>query len=428
MATPFFYHNLSNPVFQTSSVSSSLPSCPLRALPPVGGVGESSSLGRQPPLVVYTNNAAVLFDDSFSQSSICSAFSLQKTAARLLPDHRVKSCLRRFLPSKSEVEIWYSSLLAADGFGRAKYANLIRCGSIYACPICASKVAEVRRSEVDGLIQYADAVGLIAALVTLTVPHTREMAAIESRSLLVDSWRSMSEQWAFKNLGLFGYVKVSEVTHTRSAGFHPHFHAVFLFEKLPSSKVFNLRRSIYDLWAVAVARCGGGKVSYQHGVSVRLLGATGQATLEQSRESISSYLFKQMGSWGAAEELTKGHLKKGADKFGSRTPIALLADAQAGDAHAGALWVEYVQAFSGYRQITWSRGLKKHLSLEEVSDSEIVEGHYDGLDYALLATITEQEWHQVQALGARGWVLELARQSFGDPVLFRSALDRLLSS
>lgn len=59
---------------------------------------------------------------------------------------------------------------ASREHGRAFYSDLVLCGSVWACPVCAAKIQE-RRREKSPAIDWAYAEGLQPTMVTLTFPH-----------------------------------------------------------------------------------------------------------------------------------------------------------------------------------------------------------------------------------------------------------------
>ena len=125
------------------------------------------------------------------------------------------------------------------------------------------------------------------------------------------------------------------------------------------------------------------------------------------------------GVWGLESEVTKGHVKSG--KNGSRTPFDLLRDFHHGDKAAGALWRVYVDAFAGRRQLHWSVGLKKLLTIAELSDEEIANKPEDERAL-LLASITDEQWRVIYRRHLESAVLDLAEVS---PDAMRLFLDRL---
>ncbi|SRR5258708_5626399 len=72
-------------------------------------------------------------------------WQLQREAQDLLPEERVAFCMRRI--QASMVDVLYSPHRQL-----AHYQGLMRCGSVWVCPICAAKISEHRRSELEQAI------------------------------------------------------------------------------------------------------------------------------------------------------------------------------------------------------------------------------------------------------------------------------------
>jgi hypothetical protein len=92
-----------------------------------------------------------------------------------------------------------------------------------------------------------------------------------------------------------------------------------------------------------------------------------------------------------------------------------------GDKHAGALWRVYVDAFTGRRQLHWSVGLKKLLSIAELSDDEIANKPEDE-KALLLASITDEQWRIIFKRKQESAVLDLAEVSADALRLFLDSL------
>jgi hypothetical protein len=65
------------------------------------------------------------------------------------------------------VEVWREAQ-----HGSAHYHGIATCGSVWACPICAAKIQERRRAEIEQAMTWANDAGLAVVMVTLTFPHT----------------------------------------------------------------------------------------------------------------------------------------------------------------------------------------------------------------------------------------------------------------
>jgi len=100
-----------------------------------------------------------------------------------------------------------------------------------------------------------------------------------------------------------------------------------------------------------------------------------------------------------ADEVTKGHIKKG--RKGSLTPWDLLRQSEGGCEKSGRLFQAFAAAFKGKRQLSWSKGLKRLLKVDEVTDEE-------------LATETERDSVEVDTLALELWRLILRYKSRAD--------------
>ena len=92
-----------------------------------------------------------------------------------------------------------------------------------------------------------------------------------------------------------------------------------------------------------------------------------------------------------------------------------------GDKASGALWRVYVDAFTGRRQLHWSVGLKKLLSIAELSDDEIANKPEDE-KALLLASITDEQWRIIFKRKQESAVLDLAEVSADALRLFLDTL------
>lgn len=90
-------------------------------------------------------------------------YKLQRMAAKLQPGERVALCHR--LPSSA------GGVQIKRLEGRAFYAGFQTCGSVWMCPVCAAKVTEARRQELQQLVDLHRAQGGHLLFLTLTIPH-----------------------------------------------------------------------------------------------------------------------------------------------------------------------------------------------------------------------------------------------------------------
>lgn len=328
-------------------------------------------------------------------------FGLQSGAGSLVPDQRVKHCLRT--PTGHQVQLQYH-----PATGSASYVGLQTCGSVWMCPCCAAKISERRRDELGrGIAAWTAEAGRRVIMVTFTVRHKAGVALDHTLEGLLTARRKMLQgrrAVAFAGRhGIAGRVKALEVTHGAN-GWHPHLHEIWFLEAgvdLPG-----LVRELEALWGAMVEASGLGKVN-KHGCRVQLAEWTAAeyvAKFGRDREIEPE--------WHLEHELTKSNSKEGRGS-GSRSPMALLAAyTWDGDEEAGGLWKEYARTLKGRNQLTWSRGLRDLLGLgEEQSDAEIAEEQQDTANFVL--SLTVEEWRAVVGQDARAELLDIAAKSGG---------------
>jgi len=194
-------------------------------------------------------------------------------------------------------------------------------------------------------------------------------------------------------LGATGTIRALEVTHGAN-GWHPHEHELWFCESAKSdSAMADAENGLAELWRQACMRVGL-PATNEHGLTLR--GA--------------EYAVDYLAKWGAAEELSKSHLKKG--RNGSRTPWDLLRDSADGDREAGRLWTHFAASFKGERQLYWAPGLRKRLgATNERDDQDVAENSDDPVTtVAVIFTAggPMSDWGLVRHFRAFSVVLEAA--------------------
>lgn len=265
-----------------------------------------------------------------------------------------------------------------------------RCASIHVCPLCQPKIRAGRAGEIREAARVWVEGGGDLLFLTATVPHDqgddldalwRSVSGVWSSIWRHRRWKSLCAQ-----LGLEGYTRTIETNHGGN-GWHPHVHALLFLERPLSRREARLVRGVFSaLWCEAVEREGWRRPSGQHGVRVDQV---------DKLDALAAYLGK------IDAELARADLKEGRD--GSRSPLALLAAAIGGDAQALALWTEFERASKGKLAMTWSRGLKRRLGVEEVTDQELAEAE---VEFQTVATIHGGAWWRICSMGRSAELLD----------------------
>lgn len=278
--------------------------------------------------------------------------------------------------------------------------GVIRCNSVWICAVCARRIAELRKQELQDAIDNAVRLGLGVILVTLTFPHGLGdvLATIlekfsKAQRVLKSGKAAVARR---EKLGFLGEIRTLEVTHGNN-GWHPHAHSLWILDHVPTQEEMEaIQAEVYQAWRNACLKSGLPEPSKEHGVDVR------------GARNAAAYVAK----WGFAMEIAGGTSKRG--KIGSRSPWQLLADATGEsclvadqEGSASKLWREFALAFFGKRQLFWSRGLRDKLKMPpELTEQELLD--LEDKRSQQVAILDLDTWYCVRKAGALEAVLHHA--------------------
>ena len=321
---------------------------------------------------------------------------------------------------------------------KAFFSNLLVCGSIWVCPVCAQKIAERRRAILEKLIESTKDTHS-QDLVTLTFAHQFQ----DDLSLILPAqikafhamyrnrpWRRFAAKWGIK-----GFVRVLEITYSDSNGFHPHFHLIFWRDKLnlSSDQFQEYQAEFLALWRSGLAKHGL-TCDDLHGVKV-----------DSTDKRVSDYVskFGKMPSeltigfwdgWGIASELTRSarKVKRLSDKTIAASPRAAspLAGSTpwewavfcqsaelAGDKKSAAKWAgifrKYALATRGKKQLQYSNWVSKQIKLlgiVEKTDLELALEQQEAAD--LFAIIRYQDYRLLCRYEYRVQLIAVCQDAF----------------
>lgn len=157
----------------------------------------------------------------------------------------------------------------------------------------------------------------------------------------------------------------------------------------------NIEMFIKHFWRKICTDVGLGAPSLEHGAVI------------EDASKVKTYLTK----FKTAQELTNSQAKRA--KGASRNQWEILADAMAGDAHAGKLFQTYASAFKNERTVFWSKNLKKMLLISEVDDSEIeeLEGTKDD-EIINVIELAVDDWGCIRRKKLQSELLEVVENDF----------------
>lgn len=305
-----------------------------------------------------------------------------RSQARDLLVGSVQYCGLHLLPSARYVSVRYSASKR-----HASVTNLVACGSVWTCAVCAARITELRRRELEQAITAAREKELRPVLLTLTIRHHAGDYLRALCEVLLSAWRAVVEGRAgmrFRSFGLVGFVRALEVTHG-AKGWHPHLHVLLFVSS--DADLAAMEQFIREQWGQRAAKLGHPVTDV--GVDLReTFGAVADYVAKFGHEPSTDQ------PWGVSAEMAKWPVKvsrRAGPDGGGATPLELLAASMDGDRVAATLFVQYAQAMKGRRQLVWSRGLRELLSLTaELSDQEAAQ--VEGEDMPEVARLTAGQW------------------------------------
>lgn len=361
------------------------------------------------------------------RSAVVARYYLQSLSRKLLGRDkdfdRLNVCHRCMAYGENVVKVMYSPEVA-----RARFRGVAVCGSVWLCAVCAGRITEGRRGELERAIRNHHDAGGYVYFSTLTIPHT-------SHDVLKDfqtgfqraEERFRNSRWyrALRASGaLVGTVRAAEVTHWLN-GWHYHAHLLwFMSREVDVTR--ELHRPGFVAWARAVRSAGFSRLpDYRHGFYVApTYGAVDDYIAKYGRLPNTS----DKKAWGPESEMTKGYQKRGRRIPGlpvkHRSPFEILGDwGRSQNPRDAGLFVEFARAFRGQQQLRWSPQLKARLLPDEAETSDAQLADAPLPFELLLGRLFLPDWEKILRYDRRGEVLDVA--AGGDWAAVRAFVDGL---
>ena len=353
------------------------------------------------------------FGSTASQSRFL-RYALQNSVCVLLPESNVTACQKLIIPGRNGVEVVYS-----DERKRARLGNLCTCSLLWICPVCASRISEGRSAL---LLQGMGAAKVNALHIVFTMSHGRSQRLAPNLAALLDAYKALTHGRAWVSFearySWITAIRALEVTHGVN-GWHPHLHVLAFLEKpLHYDEAFMFDIQLTDLWLSRLASQGAA-ASQEHGIVI--------STAEKSAATYVAKFGREptIGAngksvWGIERELTKAVTKNA--RYNGRTPWALLSDYAQGDQQAGALFVEYAEAFKGKKQLVIPLAARKLLHLDDVTDDELAAAPLSPIE-RLLVRLDADQWVRILYGDLRQDLIAVANTGSSEQLL--AWLDRI---
>ena len=310
----------------------------------------------------------------------------------------------------------YARLSMRHCEGLADISQTTRCASVWACPVCAPRIASRRARVLQPQVVSMMAAGWSAHLVTMTLRHDVQHEPDALFEALRLAWARTTSGKAWRSLRSKGgveYVRGYDVTWSPRAGWHPHLH-LSLYLGPEHDDPDAVCRWLLDRWMSSLARLG-------------------WQSLPQAQDAQRCYDPQKAARYSvtpaAVYESLALAMKRSRGAGSGATPFEILARAVDGaqadfpyrlsQPHARQLWRDYVAATKGRRQVNASRGLSL------ASDEELVAPDDDLVDeLALLGSRTVGELDRTRKLSR---LLDAVESAAGDELAVRYRALEVLS-
>jgi hypothetical protein len=300
------------------------------------------------------------------------------------------------------------SVVRPAGRDSFHYKGLVTCGSVWVCPLCAAKIQERRRLEVAMAIAYASSIERAPFMASFTFPHRVDQPLAQLLKLQAQALTKMRQRRDYMALmlkvGTAGRIRSLEVTHGAN-GWHPHTHELlFCVPEIPAAY---LRDELSRMWLKACRSVG----LFVEGRDREGDFLRHSVDVQAGDQGVAAYLAKldDQSAWGLSHELTKASSKQG--RRSGQHPFAL-----ASSTATRYLFLEYVEAMKGQRQLVWSRGLKAAVGVAELTDEEVAQQETEKADAVI--SIPLPAWRVILGNDARCEILHAARIG-GEPEIFK---------
>ncbi len=316
----------------------------------------------------------------------------------------------------------------------AHYRGLMICGSVWACPICATKISEGRKNELVTACDNWTAMGENHSKVHVvyTIPHYHDQSLKYVQSSFMQARRELKKQKPLKRkklgfktyseivaeYGVSGTVTALEITYGQN-GWHVHSHDLFFLDRdLTDKQIDQLKKEIAEAWLHALKkkvkldiRCDENHVR-KNAIEVERAKSPADYITKFGPDEYEKHK-DILQKWGTTEELTKSHIKK--SRREGKTPWDLLREILKNPEDKklylrnGHLWHEYTSVFKGKRQLFFSKNCRSMLGLElEKTDKELAEA--DDNPSELLGVLENSDWKKICKHKIKSKILILAVQ------------------
>jgi hypothetical protein len=299
-------------------------------------------------------------------------------------------------------DVW-SAYRNGDSVG---ISGVMRCGCVWACPFCCSKVMAIQGIRIAFIFEGVSKLGGYSFLVTFIASHSIGTPLSWQLDAFKNALKFLTESRSYRNLIRFrlGSVSATEITFSDLSGWHPHAHQAMFFPAGIEIDIDKFADDVFECWKIACAKFGLVTAKYFKG---RRVGVDVRRAWDASE-----YLtkFDRQRDWSLSAEMTTGRLKTSNGK--SVTPWKILESAiiNGRDSSDFKLWLEYLRATKGKSVVSLKSCRKLLIQLGlPTSFDDFKDANKKG-EGEILGNFPAESFRQLIKAGGMGQFLEHARK------------------
>lgn len=394
------------------------PAIPGRRQPAALGK-HGNSVGTEPPQLEGVEAAKALRRK---------AFDLLDLAGLITRNTALQHCHRTRIPKKAGPAAFavpgeVANIQLRRKAGVPYVGGVQKCGSVWLCPVCATRIAGERRREIERVSTLHLERGGSVAFLTLTSVHKIEYNQTKFRRAVTEAFRALQQSRMYRRMKrtyqVAGHLRKLEVNYGPN-GFHVHLHVALFFDRdftprtwpaghpqagkwREPAEISVMEKILYTEWRKALTDLGYPPPSRKRGALLEYVKPgttkwrnylakmgfefTGQ---KQGRHKNRS-MFQVLEDAGLtfrrylADGYSPVHVNHSTGEV-----VHLIADVK--------VWRLYEKVIKGARQLEWSRALKKRYAVQDPPDEQLAVELPGGEDDELLLDIPKwsRVWHLIQ--------------------------------
>lgn len=170
-------------------------------------------------------------------------FHLRDISGLINKESNVKYCGKTFIKGIPDITVKQS--------GKTRYFHgVIRCGSVWICPVCSFRLQKRRQGEISSYIEEQEEMKRNMFFLTLTVRHYKKDTLDTVFKKVKNAWNKLGKSKKHKRLfRSLEYIATIEITFTFDKnGWHPHYH--ILLTETVNEDISEMIKEFINDWCI----------------------------------------------------------------------------------------------------------------------------------------------------------------------------------